>query len=376
MSDKTVGVGMIGYAFMGRAHSQAWRNVAAFFDLPVRPSMRVVAGRTKEATEAAAEQLGWSEAVTDWREVVGRADVDIVDICTPGDTHAEIAIAALRAGKHVICEKPLTSSLKLTDAIIEAERKSTARVMPIFQYRFEDGFWRIRQLLATGIAGKPYIASVETAWKRGPDYYSVPWRGRFATELGGVLVTQSIHIHDLFLTLFGPVAQVKAFKTTRVNAVEVEDCAVASLRMESGALASLVATLGSQEPVTRIRLCFEKLTIERQCFGDEAPRPGREPWKVVPRDPQTAEAIAALPPYRPLGMTGFAGQFSAFHAALAAGSPFPVTLADARRALELVSAIYHASETDEAVTMPIAASHPRYEGWISERSLHPASSAA
>jgi len=302
--------------------------------------------------------------------------IDVVSICTPPSLHYRMVVDALTAGKHVICEKPFTSSLQLTDAIIAAEQRSSARVMPIFQYRFENGFQRIRQLLDAGIAGNPYIASIETAWKRGPDYYSVPWRGRFATELGGVLVTQSIHIHDLFLTLFGPVAHVKAFKTTRVNPIEVEDCAVASLRMDSGALASLTATLGSQEPVTRIRLCFEKLTIERQCFGPDAPKPGQEPWKVVPADAETAAAIAALPPYQPSPLTGFAAQFAAFHDALVAGTPFPVTLADARRSLELVSAIYHAAETDETVTMPIHAGHPRYEGWISELSRRPESSAA
>ncbi|MEU8280388.1 Gfo/Idh/MocA family oxidoreductase, partial [Microbispora bryophytorum] len=106
-----VGIGMVGYAFMGRTHSQAWRSVDAFFDLPVKPAMVAVAGRSAEATAQAAEKLGWASAETDWKRLVERDDVQIVDICTPGDSHAEIAIAALAAGKHVLCEKPLANTV-------------------------------------------------------------------------------------------------------------------------------------------------------------------------------------------------------------------------------------------------------------------------
>lgn len=310
----------------------------------------------------------------DYAAVLCDPDIDVVSICTPPSLHFTMVADALRAGKHVVCEKPFTSSLRLTDKIAEIERGARGRVMPILQYRFQPGFQRIRRILASGLAGKPYTASVETAWRRGADYYAVPWRGRFDTELGGVLVTQSIHIHDLFLALFGEVASVKAFKTTRVNPIEVEDCAVAALRMKSGALASLTATLGSQEPVTRIRLCFQKLTVERQCRGDDAKWPGREPWTVTPADETTAAALAKLDLSEPDAPTGFAAQFAAFGEALTRRTPFPVTLADARRSLELVTALYHAAETDETVQLPVAADHARYGGWISNSSrTHPAS---
>lgn len=299
--------------------------------------------------------------------VLADAAIDVVSICTPPSLHYDMVMAALKAGKHVICEKPFTSSLRLTDEIIAAEAAGSARVMPIFQYRFFPGIQRIRQILRTGIAGKCYVASVETAWKRGADYYAVPWRGKFATEMGGVLLTQSIHIHDLFLYLRGPVAEVKAFKTTRVNPIEVEDCAVASLRMADGSLASLTATLGSQRPVTRIRLCFENLTVERQCFDDEAPKPGEEPWVIVPKDDAVAERLAAIDT-SVAEHTSFAYQFAAFHEALAGDGDMPVTLADARRSLELVTALYHASETSETVSLPIDKSHARYDGWITPRS--------
>jgi len=129
---------MVGHAFMGAAHSRAWRTVSQVMDLPLTPVMATVVGRRPEATAAAAERLGWAEASTDWRSVVDRDDIDLIDICTPGDAHAEIAIAALRAGKHVLCEKPLGNSLSEATTMADAARSSRAngvRAMIGFNYR-------------------------------------------------------------------------------------------------------------------------------------------------------------------------------------------------------------------------------------------------
>jgi predicted dehydrogenase len=134
----TLGIGMVGYAFMGRVHSQAWRSVSAFFDLPVTPTMAALCGRSKERTTAAAADLGWAAVETDWRDLIRRDDVDIVDICTPGDSHAEIAIAALAAGKHVLCEKPLANTVAEAEAMSEAARAAAAKgvyAMVAFNYR-------------------------------------------------------------------------------------------------------------------------------------------------------------------------------------------------------------------------------------------------
>jgi predicted dehydrogenase len=117
-----LGVGMVGYAFMGAAHSQAWRTAARVFDLPLNPRMTVLCGRNREAAGAAAERLGWESVETDWKAVVERDDVQLVDICTPGSSHAEIATAALAAGKHVLCEKPLANTV--------AEARSMAAAAP------------------------------------------------------------------------------------------------------------------------------------------------------------------------------------------------------------------------------------------------------
>src|SRR4051794_24227414 len=106
-----LGIGMVGYAFMGAAHSQAWRTAPAFFDLPLHPRMRAICGRDEAAALDVAQRFGWDSVETDWRELLTRDDIHLIDICSPGNTHAEIAIAALQAGKHVLCEKPLANTV-------------------------------------------------------------------------------------------------------------------------------------------------------------------------------------------------------------------------------------------------------------------------
>ncbi|KIC65910.1 Gfo/Idh/MocA family protein, partial [Pseudarthrobacter phenanthrenivorans] len=131
-------VAMIGYGFMGAAHSQGWRTAPRVFDLPAEPEMAVLVGRNAEAVAAAAQKWGWAESATDWREVVARDDIDVVDIVTPGDSHAEIAIAALEAGKHVLCEKPLANTVAEAESMAEAAGKAAAlgiRAMVGFTYR-------------------------------------------------------------------------------------------------------------------------------------------------------------------------------------------------------------------------------------------------
>ncbi|MGK3647091.1 Gfo/Idh/MocA family protein [Pseudarthrobacter enclensis] len=120
-------IGMAGYAFMGAAHSHAWRTAPRFFDLPLRPELTALAGRNPDATTAAAAKLGWISTETDWRRLIERDDIDLIDICTPGDTHAEIAIAALEAGKHVLCEKPLANSVEEGERMAAAARTAATR---------------------------------------------------------------------------------------------------------------------------------------------------------------------------------------------------------------------------------------------------------
>ena len=139
MSDRRpLRVGMVGYAFMGAAHSHAWRTAPRFFDLPLQPQLTAVAGRNADGVRAAADKLGWESVETDWRRLIERDDIDLIDICTPGNTHTEIAIAALEAGKHVLCEKPLANSVEEAErmtVVAEAAAKRGVFAMCGFSYR-------------------------------------------------------------------------------------------------------------------------------------------------------------------------------------------------------------------------------------------------
>jgi len=272
-----------------------------------------------------------------------------------------MVMAALKAGKHVICEKPLVGSLEQVDAVIAQEKVSRGMLMPVFQYRFGDGIEQAKAIIDAGIAGKPYVGTVETLWTRGPDYYAVPWRGKWATELGGVLMTHAIHQHDLFTYLMGDIKRLFGRVATRVNNIEVEDCVTASLELESGALGSFTASLGSVDEITRLRFAFENVTFESD---HAAYNPGDKVWKILPRNPETAAKIDALLKDWVHVPSRFQTQMARFHDALTGKAPLPVTSADSRRALELVTAFYQSSTTHQDVELPLASDHPKYKSWV------------
>ncbi len=152
-----LGIGMVGYAFMGAAHSQAWRTAPAFFDLPLHPQMRAICGRNESAAADVAHRFGWESVETDWRALLTRDDIDVIDICTPGNTHAEIAIAALEAGKHVLCEKPLANTVEEAEAMAAAAAEAAkhgVRAMVGFTYRRTPAVSYARQLVASGRIGQ------------------------------------------------------------------------------------------------------------------------------------------------------------------------------------------------------------------------------
>ncbi|NYI03849.1 Gfo/Idh/MocA family protein [Allostreptomyces psammosilenae] len=198
---KTLRVGIVGYSFMGAAHSQAWRTAGRFFDLPLRPEMVVLCGRDATAAEAAAERMGWQEVTTDWRSLVERDDIDVIDICTPGDSHAEIALAALAAGKHVFCEKPLANSVSDAEAMSRAAREAAergVRSMVGFNYRRVPAAAFARRLVAEGRLGRiHHVRAVYLQdWIVDPEFPLV-WRLQREHAGSGALGDLASHIVDL-----------------------------------------------------------------------------------------------------------------------------------------------------------------------------------
>lgn len=314
-----------------------------------------------ERLNAVADEFAIAGRIASFDDVLAMDDIDVIDICTPPMLHFPMVMAALKAGKHVICEKPLVGSLAQIDAVIAEEKVSRGMLMPVFQYRFGNGIEQAKAIIDAGLAGKPYMGTVETLWRRDAPYYAVPWRGKWATELGGVLMGHAIHPHDLFTYLMGDIDRVFGRVATRVNPIEVEDTISASLLMKSGALASLTATLGSADDTTRIRLAFENVTFESD---HAAYNPGEKPWKIQSRNPGTQSAIDDLLKDWRHVPSRFQTQMARFHDALTGLSPLPVSSQDSRRSLELVTAFYHSSATGQDVPLPIGPGHPLYESWV------------
>lgn len=223
MTGEPLRVAMIGHAFMGAAHSHAWRTVGKVFDLPRPVEPAVVCGRDPVTTAAAAERLGWREAGTDWESVVARDDVDLVDICTPGDSHASIALAALAAGKHVLCEKPLANTLaeaeRMADAARAAGSASGALAMVGFTYRRVPALSLAAELVAAGRIGevRHVRAQYLQDWIVDPDFPLV-WRLRKDLAGSGALGDIGAHAIDLVQFVTGQVLTgVSAVQSTFVT---------------------------------------------------------------------------------------------------------------------------------------------------------------
>lgn len=347
-------VGVIGCG-IGRSHI-----AEGYAKHPDKYEVAVLCDLDEARLNAVADELNVVGRVTSSDELMAMPDIDIIDICTPPAIHTKLVLQALSSGKHVVCEKPLTGSLAELDEVVAAETRARGMLMPIYQYRFGDGVQQARRIIESGLAGKPYVATAETLWNRGADYYDNPWRGRWATELGGVLMTHAIHLHDMLTYLMGPVDRVFARAATRVNPIEVDDCVSASLLMKSGALVSLTTTLGSQEEISRLRLAYENVTFES---NNSAYSPGDGPWRIIPANDEVGAKIETLLTDLPDIGRRFDGQMAAFYRSLEKGEKPPVTTLDARASLELIAAIYHSNDTSSDVALPITKGHPKYISW-------------
>jgi predicted dehydrogenase len=250
-----VNVALIGYAFMGRAHSNAWRQVSRFFTPKLTPRMKVICGRDATNVRQAAEQLGWEEASTDWHEIVTRPDIDIVDISTPGDSHAEIAIAAAKAGKVVFCEKPLANSLKEAEQMLAAVKKAGVIHAICHNYRKAPAVTLARQLIEEGRLGRlyHYRGTYLQDWVADP---KVPlyWRLQKEKAGSGALGDIASHSLDLARYLVGEITEVTAALETFVKErplpenprkkgrVTVDDASASIVRFENGALGTIEAS--------------------------------------------------------------------------------------------------------------------------------------
>jgi len=278
-----------------------------------------------------------------------RADrPDLVLVAAPPALHAEMSIAAMEAGAWVLCEKPLCASLAEFDRLAEAERRTGRYTACVFQQRFASSTAHLRRLAAEGLLGRPLIAVCNTLWYRDAAYYAVPWRGKWATELGGPTMGLGIHAMDHLLHLLGDWAEVRAQAATLDRDIEVEDVSMALVRFANGALASIVNSALSPRQETLIRLDYQRATVELRHLYSYT----RDNWKLTlaPAAGPAGDALTqAWHRFPPDTDATHATQLAEVVADLDANRRPLTSGDDARRTLELLTALYKSAFTGQPV---------------------------
>lgn len=382
----TLRVAMIGYGFMGAAHSQGWRTAPRVFDLPAEPEMAVVVGRTADAVADAAQKWGWTESATDWREVIARDDIDVVDIVTPGDSHAEIAIAALDAGKHVLCEKPLANTVAEAEAMAEAAERAAARgvrAMVGFTYRRVPAVTFLRNLIAEGAVGtiNQVRASYRQDWLVDPE---MPLAWRLQKEHAGSGALGDIGAHAIDLAQFVTGLNLEKLSGTIDTIVKerplldsgsglsgtagagkgqvtVDDIAIFTGRFESGALASFEASrfatgrknaLQIEVSGDKGALAFDLEDLNSLQFYDRTAPVDRQGFrKILVTEAEHPYVSGWWPSGHMLGYEhGFSHQVKDLVEAIASGTDPHPTFGDGLRVQRVLDAVERSSENDSAWT--------------------------
>jgi predicted dehydrogenase len=327
-----INVALIGYKFMGKAHSQAWRTVGRFFDLAADPVMKVVCGRDAAAVAEFAQRWGWESSTPDWREAVTRKDVDLIDISTPGNTHAEIAVAAAEAGKHVWCEKPLTFTVAEAKQMLAAVRKAGVKHMVNFNYRRCPAVALAKKMIKAGDLGEIRHARFTYLqdWLVDPQF-PMNWRLRREAAGSGAHGDLGAHSIDLARYLVGDVAEVVGMKRTFIEErpaegsssgltataaegterVTVDDASVFLAKFAGGALGTFEATrlAPGRKNYNRFEIngsrgtlawCFEDLNY-LDYFSTEDPSDRRGFRRIIATEGVHPYAGAWWPPGHMLG---------------------------------------------------------------------------
>ncbi|MFB7800800.1 Gfo/Idh/MocA family protein [Isoptericola sp. NPDC056134] len=348
-------VTILGAGAIAGAHVEAVRALAAHGGPGGVEVTHVVDVDADRAAAFAAAHLVPHHS-TDLQALLDAGEVDVVHICTPPSVHLQAAVAALRAGAHVVVEKPAVLSLAEADALAAAERQAIDAGLPgrftqIVQHRFGAGIQRLRRLLDDGTLGAAYVAQCDTLWFRTPDYFAVPWRGRFDTEGGGTTMGHGIHQFDLLLAVLGPWTEVRAMAGRLARHTDTEDVSTALVRFASGTMATITNSAISPRQTSRLRFDTEAATVELEhLYGYDDTS-----WTVTPvagRE-DVAEAwaadVAASATSVDGGASGHLAQLVPTYRAFTAGDVLPVTVADTRATLELAAAIYKSAFTDAIV---------------------------
>jgi len=349
-----VRVGIIGCGKIAATHALALSRLA-------EADLVACCDRSEERARALAAEHGAPHVFADAGELLGSGLVDAVHVCTPHPDHAAVVTAAAGAGVHVLCEKPIAVTLAEADRMIGAAERAGVKLGVVFQRRFWPAAQRIRRLLDEGRLGRPTLAECAVRIWRSPEYFAAdPWRGRWATEGGGVLMNQAVHALDLFQWFMGPAVEVSGRYATLRHAglIDVEDTAVAAVRFASGALGTVLAA-STVAPGFGYRVAVHgdrgaTVSVWERQEGEQGIN---DVW-TLPGE----EAARAAWEREEAGQPGFPRfhieQIHDFLCAVRDDRPPAVTGRDARHSLELILAIYRSSRRGAPVPLPLAADPP------------------
>lgn len=338
--NSSLGIGIIGAGNVALSHVLGWQQTDGA--TPIAVCRR---DETKVKEFAATHNLAWE---TDYQNLLKRDDIDVVDILLPSGVHAEAGIAAARAGKHVIVEKPIDVTLEKADDLIAACKDNGVRLGVISQYRFMDGMQKMYKILADGKLGELIQGDAYIKWYRPQSYYdSGAWRGTWALDGGGPFMNQGIHFIDLLISAMGPVKSVYAKTKTLARNIEVEDSGVAMLEFQNGAYGVIEASTVTY-PGLPARLDIHGTTGTLSIEGDKLVflQIEGEEAKIE----SNADAGGASDP-TDIDVTPFVRQFTDIVDAINTGRQPLVSGEVARRPLELILAIYESSKLEKEILL-------------------------
>ncbi len=350
-----LGIAIIGAGDIANSHLLAFRSRAN------RDLARVVGIADIDDARANAQAATYEieRTYAAFEQALADPGVHAVCICTPPFLHVEQSVAALRAGKHVLCEKPVSPNLAGLDAIAAAERDGGAVFSGVFQHRVGQGAQQVKALVEAGRFGPLRFGLSETIWQRPRSYYDVWWRGTWEKEAGGVSMAHGIHSIDTLMWLMGEPASLVADAATVKMDIEVEDTSAAIVRFRNGAMAQIVVTINAQNNRSRLEIFGDEL----QAVSSESPYgPTSGPFRLTSLDPAVAERAveeaAQLVPdetkYLHVAMVhDFLG------AIIDKRKPL-VTVDECRRSMEIITGIYKSAMTGARVEFPITPDDPFY----------------
>ncbi len=347
-------IGIAG-AGIGLEHIKAYRSLPQLF------SVAAVCDKDAQRARMAADLAGAARIEASADALIEDAEIDVVDVCLPPQLHFPLARRTLEAGKHAICEKPLTLALAEADKLLELHSKGPGTLHPVFQYRCALGFRTLMHIVGLGLAGRPLAGALETHWRREDSYFAdAPWRGQSRLAGGGALLSHAIHIHDMLCCAFGAPAAVLAYPLVGRAGIDVEDHAAVAFRFAEGAVATSSVSLGSAQEGSRMRLIFERMTAT----SVDAPALDGGQWLFEAADPADQPAIDAACASVQAAPGWLEGFLLGVHASICDGREPNVTAQAGRLSIELITAIYHSARTGESARLPLGSDHELYQGWL------------